>query len=1093
MKKQKKYSKFRVPKYPEGGFNPNTMLHSLNPGENPYSHDQLLKMGYQVGNSTGEYITPTGDYAFYKPQYPQLGITTTSAPAALDKAGLSKPKPNLSWPTRTDYSAGSVGPRYKQGFKNGGRVLPKYLIGGRKPDEPVASAADQQAINQQYETSMMDEDWGTDSPNNYQAPESNSMNAGQYAAAGTALAVGGANTYKTYQDPNSTLGNKYDAMGNTATGVVSAINPLIGAGTAATYAVGRPVRNKLEEYDEQGNLKNKNAAQAGMLFNSFISDPLSSVVTNVSNGIWTPKQYTDRLEKDRKATLPQEQVAPYINPKDYRQDAVWQRQSGAYGNAGEFKMGGKMCYPDGGKANYPQLSNQQIVDIAKKESGWPVTGSYTRVVEEDPYINKIERLNPVDVQRVNSIRLNNPQGFMDKMSLDKSEDYYKKYDPNFKTPNKVLLSNDRVIEIARSLKSADDLKKYSIYDADRVKKMYNYLNSYKGNYALGGIHNGIPNAELEKQEVMQFPNGSTEQVNGPTHENGGVPVSIPAGTQIYSDRLKMPGTKKTFARLAEKYKTNKEEKVLSDDKANSTAKKTAELIAQVKKQKLDELFTAQENLKQSKVQSYAKKLGVTLPQAQMPQGEQFPNGGTKGKALLTNQQVVDYSNFSTAGGYDSFESQYNKASDIDKQRLNSMREYLKTNPIPDALDRASNFINITVPGYILSSGARAGEKAGMTPNQDLFPTDTTGLTPAQKQMKLAGNSYRNGGILPKYDGGGWVNGVWVPETPAQVGPRATSEDDIINATNDLGASSFSGQNLQMTGQTAREASGYSPDYGSYQAPYNPYQKSMKPFSLDKSNDLPSYKGGETPSERNLRDYQESLTAANQASQSYKQPANTTTPPPAGQRRNYNEYIEPTVNTILQNSGNIWDLALTKFGTKYDKENYGKVDPRFVKPRTTDATEALRDADRIAAATRNNLKNVVGGNAGAYMANLTANQVNNTLNKARIREANQNTNTGILNQADAANAGIANQFAQYNKELNLRERSDTQQNKARSEDIARQAIRGIGTNSSAAYKDYKAGKMDKNTANVISSMFTNYKLDMSNPNHWAWIFKQAKGE
>lgn len=793
MKKQKKYSKFRVPKYPEGGFNPNTMLHSLNPGENPYSHDQLLKMGYQVGNSTGEYITPTGDYAFYKPQYPTMPMATTQStniPA----------KPKLAWPTRTDYSAGSVGPRYKQGFKNGGRVLPKYLIGGRKPDEPIASAADQQAINQQYETSMMDEDWGMDSPNNYQAPESNSMNAGQYAAAGTALAVGGANTYKTYQDPNATLGNKYDAMGNTATGVVSAINPLIGAGTAATYAVGRPVRNKLEEYDEQGNLKNKNAAQAGMLFNSFISDPLSSVVTNVSNGIWTPKQYTDRLEKDRKATLPQEQVAPYINPKDYRQDAVWQRQSGAYGNAGEFKMGGKMCYPDGGM---------------------------------------------------------------------------------------------------------------------------------------------MPNAELEKQEVMQFPNGSTDQVNGPTHKNGGVPVSIPAGTQIYSDRLKMPGTKKTFAKLAEKYKTNKEEKVLSDDKANSTAKKTAELIAQVKKQKLDELFTAQENLKQSKVQSYAKKLGVSL------NGNEFAYGGRK---------------------------------------------------------------------------------------------------------------------LPKYYWGGPNGDQWIPDSN-QAGPRATFDDgdpnafadntDMLNAASDFGKAPYIRGNatnddtneLVLSTNTLR---GYNPtlreNFSMETIPSNQFAANTTPA-------LPETLNKYTPTQ---------LPVNSNSNSSFDDKERTS--------RNYNEYIEPTVNTILQNSGNIWDLALTKFGTKYDKENYGKVDPRFVKPRTTDATEALRDADRIAAATRNNLKNVVGGNAGAYMANLTANQVNNTLNKARIREANQNTNTGILNQADAANAGIANQFAQYNKELNLRERSDTQQNKARSEDIARQAVRGVGTNTSSAYRDYKAEGQDRELGLMMSEAF-----------------------
>lgn len=109
---------------PVNGFDPNTLIHTLKQGEKPYTNDQLLAMGYQIGNSTGEYITPTGDYAFYKPQYAQLGVTATSAPVEPNKVGLSKPKPNLSWPTRTDYSAGSVGPRYQN-------TLPEMKFGGK--------------------------------------------------------------------------------------------------------------------------------------------------------------------------------------------------------------------------------------------------------------------------------------------------------------------------------------------------------------------------------------------------------------------------------------------------------------------------------------------------------------------------------------------------------------------------------------------------------------------------------------------------------------------------------------------------------------------------------------------------------------------------------------------------------------------------------------------------------------------------------------------------------------------------------------------------------------------------------------------------
>lgn len=136
---------------------------------------------------------------------------------------------------------------------------------------------------------------------------------------------------------------------------------------------------------------------------------------------------------------------------------------------------------------------------------------------------------------------------------------------------------------------------------------------------------GDSNAEVEKQEVMRAPDGSTMQTNGPSHENGGVPVNIPNGTQIYSDRLKMPGTKKTFAQIASKYKVDKQDKILDNPNATTSDVATAKLVAQMKQKKLSELFSAQENLKQSKVAQYAKKMGVTLPKPKQDEPEQVDN------------------------------------------------------------------------------------------------------------------------------------------------------------------------------------------------------------------------------------------------------------------------------------------------------------------------------------------------------------------------------------------------------------------------------------------------------------------------------------
>jgi hypothetical protein len=59
---------------------------------------------------------------------------------------------------------------------------------------------------------------------------------------------------------------------------------------------------------------------------------------------------------------------------------------------------------------------------------------------------------------------------------------------------------------------------------------------------------GNPNAELELNETFRDPmTGETGMVDGPSHDDGGIEMSLAEGTQIWSDRLKHNG--RTFASL----------------------------------------------------------------------------------------------------------------------------------------------------------------------------------------------------------------------------------------------------------------------------------------------------------------------------------------------------------------------------------------------------------------------------------------------------------------------------------------------------------------------------------------------------------------
>mgnify|MGYP000087980982 CR=1 FL=1 len=56
--------------------------------------------------------------------------------------------------------------------------------------------------------------------------------------------------------------------------------------------------------------------------------------------------------------------------------------------------------------------------------------------------------------------------------------------------------------------------------------------------ALGGNVQGLTPVELEKDEVYQTPDGNMGQVDAPSHEQGGIDMSLPAETFVWSSTLK---------------------------------------------------------------------------------------------------------------------------------------------------------------------------------------------------------------------------------------------------------------------------------------------------------------------------------------------------------------------------------------------------------------------------------------------------------------------------------------------------------------------------------------------------------------------------
>jgi hypothetical protein len=483
----------------------------------------------------------------------------------------------------------------------------------------------------------------------------------------------------------------------------------------------------------------------------------------------------------------------------------------------------------------------------------------------------------------------------------------------------------------------------------------------------GGIQ---PNAQLEKSEIFKTPDGSIDGVNGPSHEMGGVNINIPGGTKILSDKLKLDG--KTFAKLGAKYKTIKEDKILDDSMATPASKLSAKLSAEIKQKKLDQLFQAQESLKQSKLKSYADKLGIQLPQVSPQDNEQIEPQGQ------SEQSEGEYK----YGGIH-----------IKKSQQGSLHRHL---------------------------GIPEGEKIP-TSKLQIHEGDSPAIR-KKKQFAINASHWKHemGGIH-KYDDGG--------EHPYKglTNQQAYNRDYMIadNAGNPM--------------VTLPPIQGKLDESINYNAP-EVEQDNMGQPSIHELN-------WGTP-------------------KTLKDPNNSNIP--------YGDIASVAANS----AGALYDIYNTKGGKKYDKVNYGTIKPKLI-----DYSQSLRDADRINSNTTNALKQNVGGNAGAYLSNLGQLQADNTMNKANIRQQGEAQNTGILNNAIYANQAIG----QQQTEANLA-------SKQRVEDINRKAIRDIGQNYAVAYNDFKRGRMDTQTAALLSGMFKNYGLNMNNIGDWSKaqqiIFKQA---
>jgi len=152
------------------------------------------------------------------------------------------------------------------------------------------------------------------------------------------------------------------------------------------------------------------------------------------------------------------------------------------------------------------------------------------------------------------------------------------------------------------------------------------------------------------------------------------------------------------------------------------------------------------------------------------------------------------------------------------------------------------------------------------------------------------------------------------------------------------------------------------------------------------------------------------------------------------------------------------------GSKYDRVRYPKAQPNLLNPTAAIATmtqEQQRAQDIAGYGIRQQAPT-----SGSYLANIRANALQ--FGKQRGLGA-----AGIRGQYDLQNAGILNQFGQYNNNLTVEGMRDEAANKGAAATNQTNALYSAAANLTGMRKDYKQAEIDKTIADNIGT--NNWKL------------------
>lgn len=164
-------------------------------------------------------------------------------------------------------------------------------------------------------------------------------------------------------------------------------------------------------------------------------------------------------------------------------------------------------------------------------------------------------------------------------------------------------------------------------------------------FAFGGKVDG-ESIEVEGDEVIETPDGGVFETDGPTHEQGGMDMDVPFGSEIFADRILRDGKTMAERKLERAKKEDKVNKRLDNTIGDTVLKNTLKRVKTINQMEEDEDLQLQETIKNALTMPAEKKTaayGMSNPWDELLKSMQSGMGtdtihdgsGTQSKAFGT--------------------------------------------------------------------------------------------------------------------------------------------------------------------------------------------------------------------------------------------------------------------------------------------------------------------------------------------------------------------------------------------------------------------------------------------------------------------------